>query len=44
MAFYYNKIACQYTRTDGGKKQTESTKMTWDKAKNIPWGGLSKQR
>ena len=44
VAFYYNKIACQYTRTDHGKKQTESTKMTWDKAKNIPWRGLGKQR
>ncbi|MGL4512210.1 MAG: type VI secretion system tube protein Hcp [Lacipirellulaceae bacterium] len=39
VAFYYNKIACQYAKTKDGKNFEPSPTMSWDNTKNTPWAG-----
>jgi type VI secretion system secreted protein Hcp len=37
VAFYYNKIAAKYVRTDDGKEFKDGGEMAWDNTKQIKW-------
>lgn len=37
VAFYYNKIAFNYAQTKDGRTSEQTSTMSWDNVKNLPW-------